>query len=160
MRLNFKDRESRVAVRRGDCAPGKRQAEHHLSVVRTRRMARGRSLTNWHYCDYGNLHYKKTLCAECSEEMSRSLRRERQQGKAKLHLARESRQPIRWEATPPKDRLPTLFGFRCACCGVIDSVVAPDHVRPFPKRCLQACSMCVRNGIACNWTTNSCRTTV
>jgi hypothetical protein len=119
-------------------------------------MATRRSHTNWHYCDYGNLHYKGTLCAECSEEMSCSLRKERQQGKAKLHIARESRQPVHREATVPKP--PTLFGFRCACCGQIDSVEAPDHVRPFPKGCLQACSMCVRNGIACNWTANKCGT--
>jgi len=37
-------------------------------------MARRRSLSNFHYCDYGKLHYRGILCAECSEKMSSRLR--------------------------------------------------------------------------------------
>ncbi len=39
-------------------------------------MARRRLLSNFHYCDYGKLHYMGNLCAECSEEMSSRLREE------------------------------------------------------------------------------------
>lgn len=99
-------------------------------------MATRRSLTNWHYCDYGNLHYKGILCAECSEEMSSNFRKERQQGKAKVHIARESRRLIR-EATVLKPAI--------TCCGEADGADALDDATAFPDSCSQASSTCVRD---------------
>jgi hypothetical protein len=94
-------------------------------------MAR-RTLTNWHYCEYGNHYYKGILCAECSEEMSGNFRKERQQGKAKIHIAREFRKSISHEASVPKVQIPRS--------GQEAGEGVPENVRSIPTDCFQISS--------------------